>query len=259
MTVAAVERAFALLQAVLRTDGTLSGLSRETGLAVATVSRLMGTLEQTGAVSRDGKVYRIGPTVLELASAEPSTFDLLSLASGHLNDLLAVTGETAGIAEAIGTDHVHLGQVATTHDVSVRDWTGVRVAAHSGCIGFVMMAYWTPDEIDAYFGLGGTEADGGLERFSPETLTTWAKVEPLLESVRRDGYLWTVDQYAVGVTTVAAPILDRSGAAVASLYVHGPSYRFPGTEQRTIVGEDVAARARAISAVLGHRSEDSDD
>ncbi len=258
MTVTAVDRAFTLLRAVHRTDGTISGLSRETGLAVATVSRLMGTLELAGAVGRDGKVYHIGPTVLELAGAQPPTFDLLSLASAHLNELLAATGETAGIAEAIGTDHIHLGQVATTHDVSVRDWTGVRVAAHSGCIGFVMMAYWPEGEIDAY--LRAASADGGeLERFSPATLTTRAEIEPLLEIVRNQGWLWTVDQYAIGVTTVAAPVFDRDGSAVASLYLHGPSYRFPEPDQQPIIGRDIARRALAIGTVLGYRSDRADD
>lgn len=258
MSVTAVDRAFALLRAVPLTDGTLSALSRETGLPVATVSRLMGTLEQAGAVSRDGKVYRIGPTVLELAGIELSTFDLLSLASAHLNELLAMTEETAGIAEAVGSDHVHLGQVATTHDVSVRDWTGVRVAAHSGCIGFVMMAHWSDVEIDTYLASDGADGAVELERFSPATLTTRAEIEPLLETVRRQGWLWTIDQYAIGVTTVAAPILDRHGSGIASLYVHGPSYRFPEPDQHSIIGQDLAARARAISAVLGHREGRSD-
>ena len=246
MTVVAVDRAFALLRAVPQTGGTLSELSRETGLAVATVSRLMGTLEQAGAVVRENKTYRIGPTMLALAGADVPTFDLLSLASGHLKALLSATGETAGIAESVGVDHVHLGQVATLHDVSVRDWTGVRVAGHSGCIGFVLMAYWDDAMVDAYFA-------NDLEQFSPATLTTRATIEPLLETVRRQGWIWTVDQYAVGVTTVAAPVLDRDGAAVASLYVHGPSYRFPVDDQRDTVGRDVADRARAISAVLGHQ------
>ena len=246
MTVVAVDRAFALLRAIPPTGATLSELARETGLAVATVSRLMGTLEQAGAAVRENKTYRIGPTIVTLAGADTPTFDLLSLATVHLNGLLGVTGETAGIAESVGVDHVHLGQVATLHDVSVRDWTGVRVAAHSGCIGFVLMAYWDAAAVDAYL-------ETELEQFSPSTLTAAADITPLLATVRRQGWLWTVDQYAVGVTTVAAPILDRNGEAVASLYVHGPSYRFPPDGQRDVLGAEVAERAQAISTVLGYR------
>ncbi|MCP4964702.1 MAG: helix-turn-helix domain-containing protein, partial [bacterium] len=101
MSVTSVERAFQLLRAVPTSDGTLSGLSRETGLPVATVSRLMSALEKAGAVLRnDEKVYRIGPALVELVSSEPGPYDLLALATAHLSELAAQTNETAGVVEA---------------------------------------------------------------------------------------------------------------------------------------------------------------
>ncbi len=245
MTVTSVHRAIQLLRALPRTGGTLSELARETGLAVATVSRLMGTLEEAGAVSRSNKTYRVGPVVMELAGSESAAFDLRSLANGRLHRLRDGTGETAGIAESRGDDIVNLDQVATDHDVSVTDWTGVVVPAHSGCIGFVLMAYWAEDRLARY-------ASAPLERFSAQTLTDLAAIEPLLAEVRRTGWLWTTDHYAVGVTTVAAPVFDRNGAAVASLYVHGPSYRFPSEDDRTSIGKMVRARADEMSTILGH-------
>ncbi len=246
MTVNSVDRAFRLLRAVPATDGTLSGLARETGLAVATVSRLMNTLEQTGAVVRERKVYRIGPAVFELANGEPETYDLLALSVGHLNALVVETGETAGIAEPAGLQHVHLGQVASAHDVSVRDWTGFQAEAHSGCIGFVLMAHWEQRTIDRY--LAGT-----LARFSPYTVVDRETILARLDKIRQQGWFWTTDEYALGVTTVAAPVLDRAGVAVGSLYVHGPSYRFPSARQRPAIGRALLERAQAISGVLGRR------
>lgn len=248
MTVAAVDRAFRLLRAVPATDGTLSGLSRETGLAVATVSRLMSTLEQAGAVVRDKKVYRIGPTVFELAHGEAQTYNLLSLATPHLDALVVETKETAGIAEPIGVDYIHLGQVAASHDVSVRDWTGFQVASHAGCIGFVLMAYWDRSVLDGYLARR-------LEAFSSSTVTDRGVIEDRLESIRADGWLWTTDEYAIGVTTVASPILDRDGRAIGSLYVHGPSYRFPAPDQRASIARRVRDHAVSISAVVGRRGD----
>ncbi|MCP4222319.1 MAG: IclR family transcriptional regulator, partial [Actinomycetia bacterium] len=205
MSVTSVERAFQLLRAVPTSDGTLSGLSRETGLPVATVSRLMSALEKAGAVLRnDEKVYRIGPALVELASSEPGPYDLLALATAHLSELAAQTNETAGVVEAVGTELVHLGQVATEHDVSVRDWTGFRVAAHSGAVGFVLMAFWDDAVLDEYLA-------GELEVFSPATMTDPEQIRTRLEVVRAQGWLWSTDEYALGVTTVAAAVLDREG------------------------------------------------
>jgi len=250
VSVASVERAFKLLHAVRATDGTISALSRATDLPVATVSRLMGSLEQAGAVLRSGKAYRIGPTVAELADADAVVYDLLALATGHLSDLAAHSSETAGLAEAVGDDLVHLGQVATEHDVAVRDWTGVRVPAHSGAIGCVLMAWWPDDQLDAYL-------SGELEAFSPQTVVDPTAIRHRVADIRSHGSCWTTDEYAVGVTTVAAPVRDSAGRAVAAIHVHGPSFRFPKPEQIDDLERAVRERSRAISAVLGWR--DTDD
>jgi len=248
MSVASVERAFKLLHAVRATDGTITALSRATDLPVATVSRLMGSLERAGAVLRSNKAYRIGPAVAELADADAVGYDLLALATSHLSDLAARSGETAGIAEAVGNDLVHLGQVATDHDVAVRDWTGVRVPAHSGCIGFVLMAWWPETQIESYL-------DSELEAFSPHTVVDAGAVRRRLVDIRAQGFLWTTDEYALGVTTVAAPVRDRAGRAVAALHLHGPSFRFPEPERRDELATLICERAVAISTVLGWRAD----
>lgn len=246
VTVTSVERAIHLLRAIGESDGTLSGLSRHTGLPVATVSRLMSTLELAGAVLRVDKTYRIGPVINELATSDTAAVDVLGVSMPHLDDLAALTNETAGIAQRVEHGYLHLGQVGTEHDVSVRDWTGFRGVAHAGCIGFVLMAYWAENDIDAYL-------ERELEMFSEKTVTEPAAVRERLELIRTQGWLWTSDEYAQGVTTVAAPVFDRSGEAVASLHVFGPSYRFPKTRQQRMLGRAVRERADAVSDVLGYR------
>ena len=244
MTVASVDRAFQLLRAVPLGDGTLSTLSRDTGLPVATVSRLMHTLESAGAVRRDDKAYRIGPTIVELGTDEAAPYDLLSVAGGHLSELAAETNETAGIAESIGNDLIHLGQVQTEHDVAVRDWSGFRVGAHSGCIGLVLMAYWPKAQLDDYLA-------SELEQYVELTVVDPDIIRTRITEIRSRGCLWTTDEYSQGVTTVAAPIRDRSGAAVAALHVHGPTFRFPVLADIERIEANLIERAASISAVIG--------
>jgi len=50
VSVMSVERAIQRLRAVPQSNGTPSGLSRETALSVATLPRLMAALEHIGAV-----------------------------------------------------------------------------------------------------------------------------------------------------------------------------------------------------------------
>ena len=246
MTVASVDRAFRLLRAVEAGANTVSTLSSETGLALATTARLLNTLEQIGALSRADKRYRIGPAIGELAG-QAVAYDLVALATSHLSELVALTNETAGVAEAVGHNTFHLAQLTAERDVTVKDWTGTRVPVHHGAIGFVVMAHWSDGQIDNYIA-------GDLERFTANTVTDATLIWQRVREIRERGWIWTIDEYASGVATAAAPIRGRMGAAVGSLHVYGPSYRFPADNSHADeVGAALAARAQTISSVLGWR------
>ena len=247
MTVTSVARAIGLLRAINDTDGTLSDLARATDLPVATVSRLMCTLEQTGAVSRHNKVWRIGPTIHELAGDTESTFDLVAIATNHLAALAEATNETAGIVQNDHTHYVHLGEVATDHDVAVKDWTGVRLPVHAGC-GYVLMGWWSDADIEAY-------VRQPLQRFSDRTVAEPDAVRNRVAKIRRDSLLWTVGEYTPDITAVATPVFDRSGSAVAAVYIHGPTFRFPGRGQKKDIEQLLMERAQAISSVMGWTAE----
>jgi DNA-binding IclR family transcriptional regulator len=57
------------------------------------------------------------------------------------------------------------------------------------------------------------------------------------------------DEFAIGITSVAAPVADARGELVAAVHVHGPTYRFPveGSE------EAIARAVRAAAAQIGSR------
>ncbi len=234
-----------MLRTVAAGYTTVSEVSTETGLALATTARILDTLQQAGALTRTEKRYRIGPTIIELVHAEATTLDLLGIAKPHLHALADATQETAGLAELVGDDIVHLGQVATEHDVSVRDWTGFRIGLHSGAIGMAILAHRPRAEIDRYLA-------SPLEQYVEQSVIDPDAIRTRLDLVRDQGWLATVDEYDQGVTTVAAPVFDRSGCAIASLHVHGPTYRFPAADLLEDVANHLVERTRTISRVLGH-------
>ena len=69
-------------------------------------------------------------------------------------------------------------------------------------------------------------------------------------AVRRDGYAWVRDEFALGITSVAAAIAGPLGEIVAAVHVHGPSYRFPVDGADATVSTAVVASAARISARL---------
>ncbi len=248
MSVTSVERSFRLLRAIAEEPRSLSELARGLNLATSTAARFLHSLHAAGAVSRDHDgLYRIGPAIFELAGGVSGGHDLVAIASKHLSALAKLTGETSGIAAAVDNDILHLAQKSDDDDagVQVKDWSGQQIPAHPGCTGLVVMAHWPESQIDAYL-------DTPLEIFSEATVTDPKVIRRRLDRIRHDGFLWTTDEYAVGLTSVASPVFDSSNLVVAALHVFGPSYRFPGDERKEAIAAELCVRAAQISAVLGH-------
>jgi IclR family acetate operon transcriptional repressor len=62
-------RAFRVLDCLARSPNgaSVAGIARETGLARATVTRLLASLADEEAVRRDGGAWRLGPRIATLA------------------------------------------------------------------------------------------------------------------------------------------------------------------------------------------------
>ena len=72
--------------------------------------------------------------------------------------------------------------------------------------------------------------------------------------MRREGFATTVDELELGLSAVAAPVLDDSGRAIAALSVSGPTLRLSPrrvAELRPIV----IKQARALAEQLGVETE----
>jgi DNA-binding IclR family transcriptional regulator len=132
-------------------------------------------------------------------------------------------------------------QVDSAHPVAVRDWTGTRLPMHPVSSGRVFLAAMTPDALDRALA-------GPVERFTPRTVTDPARLRTLLRDVVRTGVAWTADEYAEGITSVAAPVADASGSVVAAMHIHGPSYRFPGSRRRDALAASLLGAAARLAA-----------
>jgi len=242
--VQAIERAFVVLGTL--GDGPLgvTEVAARAGLPKSTVARLLAALVAAGAVERvtGGTDYRVGGRMATLAAGGRPTRSLVAVARPHLVALAGTVGEAAGLSIPDGSLVHYVDQVDSPHPVGVRDWTGTRLPMHAVSSGLVMLAHRPPAEVDAYLARP-------LERFTPATVVDPAAVRERLRRVLLEGYAWTAEEVAEGITSVAAALADEDGEVVAAIHVHGPSYRFPGGPQTaTAIAEEVVAAAARISA-----------
>jgi len=242
MTVQSIERAFTILRALSVGPLGVTDLADRVDLPKSTVARLLSALDNQGAVTQDdaGGEYRLGEGLLEIAGATQPGQNLVATARPHLIDLVAATSETAGISVLDGRSVYYLEHVEAEGDVQVRDWTGETAPLHTVPSGLVILASYSERRLDKYL-------SGDLECTTPWSIIDPGAIRERLATIRSLGYAWVYEEFAEGINSVAAPLIDANGKVEAAIHVHGPAYRFPNPDRVHDVGMQVAQSAAAIT------------
>ena len=247
--VQSVHRAFRILEALAVAPAGVSDMARRIGLPKSTVARLLATLEEAAAVERapDGNTYRIGPALRGLAASIDGSRGLVELVRPSLGRLAALTRETAGFSIAEGSRVHYLAQVESDRNVQVRDWTGELIPMHLVPSGLAMMAHWSSEEVDEY-------VSGNLESTTAKSITDPDTLIARLRDIKELGHTWGRGEFAEGINSVGAAVVDQDGVVLGAVHVHGPAYRFPVEGDDDRVAELVMDAASRLAAAQARRS-----
>ncbi len=242
--VQSIERAFAILQRLATGPAGVTELADRVNLPKSTVSRLLSTLEQLGAVEQTaaGGPYAIGHVMVEIVSAVLPKRSLIERSHPHLTELTRATGEASGLSIRMGANVHYLDQVESDNPVQVKDWTGTSAPLHAVPSGLVLLAFAPRADQATYL-------SGQLAAFTERTMTDPGAISVRLEDIRRRGCAWVYEEFSKGINSVAAPIFDGSSTVIAAVHAHGPAYRFPGDRTEEL-GELVVGAARQIEQSL---------
>lgn len=214
-----------MIQAIDRAARILSALqgSRHLGitelgavldLSPSTVHGIVKSLQQHGLVVKEphGQRYMLGPTLLQLSNVYLDTLDVRSRAMRWTADL----SERTGLAVRMGVEF--FDQVIVIHHESRPDGsrqmpeTGLTIPAHASALGKVLLAYRPTF-------LGSLLAKGPLRSLTAETLIDPAALTEALASVVDKGYAVEDEEAVLGEASIAVPVADRDGEAVAAIGV----------------------------------------
>jgi IclR family acetate operon transcriptional repressor len=124
-------------------------------------------------------------------------------------------------------------------------WVGRRMSPHCTAAGKILLAYLPQRELDQFL-------QGGLEQFTPHTITDPHKLQKELVQAREQGYALAREELEKGLNVVAAPIYDHTGQVVASASVAGPAYRVTPERFPELAAQLMDMTTR-ISERLGHK------
>jgi DNA-binding IclR family transcriptional regulator len=226
----------------------LSEVAASLGVTRSSAYRLLYTLSHLGFVDYEGdtKSYALGPEVLQLGYGYLAGRDLVEVATPHLLRLRDRTGWSAHLGELHGREVVYLARVATRRSIASTVHVGTRLPARSTTMGRVLLS-----ELDE-------RAIRSLYRDERGASSVAALLKQLAGD-RAQGAVVQNSVYEPGVASVAAPVRDMSGRAVAAINISAVAMFTNDVELNGTLKAEVIAAAEAISRDLGRKDSDASD
>ena len=223
---------------------TLSEAAAATGLPRATARRSLLTSVRQGYVETDGHRFRILPRVLELGYARLSQLTIGELAQPHLEQVVRTVHESASMAVLDGEDIRYVARAAAGRIMSVDIMIGTRFPAFATSMGRVLLADQTVPERERFL------ESARIRPLTRHTVTDQAELLRILDGVAENGYALVDQELEEGLRSMAVPVRDPRGAAVAAVNVSMHAARTSSAEARASVLPVLTAAAAAISADL---------
>ncbi|WP_439496015.1 SMP-30/gluconolactonase/LRE family protein [Bosea sp. (in: a-proteobacteria)] len=221
-------------------------LQAATGLPKGTLARMLNTLVLFRLIRHEesDSTYRLGHRLFELAHRVWESFDLRGAAAPVLERLAEETRETAALCAIDNDEVLYIDQRSRGGPFGFRIEIGRRAPLHCTAGGKTLLAFAPPHEQRAIFDRIG------LDGFTGSTFTQEDALLADLALARARGYAVSLEEHVAGVSSVAAPIFDHTGRAVAAIGVFGPSSRLT-SDRLHVTGRDLMAAARQISGNVG--------
>ncbi len=249
----ALERGLAVLRCFNAEHPSLSltELANLLGWTRTAPYRLVYTLQRLGYLIQDPRTkrYRLGPRVLELGFEYLHSLQLPELAQPYLEQLRQETGASAHLAILDGREIVYVARVAARRVSAVNIHIGSRLPAHATSMGKVLLAYQPSELLDAMLN------QGPLEAYTDRTITDVQELRRVLQQIREQGYVVNDQEFEPGIRSVAAPVFNARGQAVAAVNIAAPPPVLTDEFLQAVAIPAVRRVAMELSACLGFRME----
>lgn len=204
----------------------ISDLSRELGLHKSTVHRILASLEKKKFVYQNlenekywlsMKLYAIGLLVGEKISLvdvlKPFAKELFDEFNEVVNVSILDEDTSNGYKSLIILKEADVNKV-----LSVNPHIGSYSDAHVSSVGKCLLAFSKDIEHKKLFA-------HPMKQYTKNTIKTYEELIKELQKVKEAGYAIDNEEQEIGLTCIGAPILDKSGYAIAAISISGPSSR----------------------------------
>lgn len=245
-SVPAAEHALAILSYLAGQPSPVAAahIARELELPRSTTYHLLNTMVDARFVAHypEQRAYGLGVTAYELGSGYMRQAPLQRLARRPMATLADDCGFSAHLSVLMGRDVVYVIEERAPRQPLLITDVGVRLPAQSNASGRSMLSRLPAPQVRALY------ADRSIFVNAPEgSATSLSALQRQLIDIRRAGYASENGEVTAGLSSVAMPVVDRTGHPLAAVAVTYPSDAGEATQA------EVLRHVRATVALLTRR------
>jgi len=189
------------------------------GISRAAARRCLHTLAVLGYARANDGSFMLTPKALSLGYAYLSASPVARVAQPLLEEVSTRLHESCSMTVLDGDEIVYVARAATQRIISVGLSVGSRLPAYCTAMGRVLLAYLPDGDMDGYF------ERVPLARQTPQTITEVALLRRELQHVRSAGYAVVDQELELGLRSIAVPVRQSDGRAVAAINVGAQAVR----------------------------------
>jgi IclR family KDG regulon transcriptional repressor len=247
-TVESVARALRILKcfSAQKPELGVTEVARLLKMHKSTAHRLMVTLARERFIHQvDSGGYVLSWTVAEIATGVAARQGVGKSVLATLKELTKQTGETAHLAVLDDGEVLYVEKVEGTWSLIMPSAVGRRVPLNCTALGKVLLAGL--DESDARRMIHGRS----WKAPTPNSITDPKRLEREVSAARENGYALDREEIELGLTCVAAPVVDDLGRTCAGMSIAAPSTRVHENLDNYVAA--VTKAAADLSLALGPR------
>jgi IclR family pca regulon transcriptional regulator len=194
-----------------RPELTLSEVAKAVGISPAAARRCLLTLKELGFVASHERRFLLTPRVLRLSEAFLSSVSMQEVMQQFLQELADATGDSASVAVLDGADVLYIASVPVKRSYQLTPTIGTRYPAYATSLGRAILSRSPAHLVDEVLGASN------IRGLTAKTETDPARLREKIAEAARNGIAGIEEELAYGVVSVAMPLLNSEGQAVAAV------------------------------------------
>lgn len=232
-SVQSVERTFKIIGIMSNyKEISIKALYEKSGLAKATVFRLLNTLLGLGYVYKNSatEMYGLSPKFLKISSKILENFDIRNTLRPFLEELSALCGETVHLVEQNGKNVVYIDKFeAAKSSIRMVSRIGMSLSMPNTAVGKAILAELTDPEIKEIWD------KCEIKKRTKNTITDWDTFIKRIEEVRKTGYGVDNEENEEGVFCIAATLPKIADNTAYAFSISAPVQRLDDkTKKRNV-------------------------